>query len=249
MEYITSLQNPLVKHLVKLRQNRDYRYDHHCVFVEGIKPISEINKSMPIKTLVASDERLISDIKAEEIFIVNEAVMKKISGMKTPEGLVAEIPMPPSKDFRDFKYLVAFDGINDPGNFGTLLRTALALGWEGAFILEESCDPYNEKALRAARGATFRLPLAFGTWKDLANIVENNLLTPLVGDLHGEKINDISISHGVLLVLGNEARGVSEHAKNLCKPITISMPGDMESLNVAVAGGIMMYELKKDSYR
>ena len=87
--------------------------------------------------------------------------MKKISGMQTPEGLVVEIEMPKPAPLEGLKYLLALDGVSDPGNVGALLRTALALGWQGIFILDESCDPFNDKALRSARGATFRLPLAW----------------------------------------------------------------------------------------
>jgi TrmH family RNA methyltransferase len=248
LRQLTSLQHPLVKHLVKLRQNRDYRYEHQSLIIEGIKPITELCRCSYFRTLIAWDETLLpKEAKANEIFIVNENVMKKLSGMQTPEGLLAEIIMPKSASLVGLKRLIAFDRINDPGNLGTLLRTALALGWDGAFILEDSCDPFNEKAVRAARGATFHLPLAWGNWEQLKKLVYDNHLDPLVADPKGQELGTIEAKDGILLVFGNEAKGASNEGKGFCQGVSIPMPGQMESLNVAVAGGIMMYALRKNS--
>lgn len=245
MRNISSVQHPLVKHLVKLRQNRDYRYDHHRLIIDGITLVSELRGSTRYKTIATRDEMLIPlGVEADEILIVNESVMKKISGLQSPEGIVAEIDMPKPASLDGKKRLIALDGVNDPGNVGTLLRSALALGWEGAFILDESCDPFNEKAIRAARGATFRLPLAWGSWDDLHKLIKQNQLTPLIAEMSGEKIDSIAMPNAVLLVMGNEARGPSAEAKQVGKQVSIEMLGDMESLNVAVAGSIIMYALR-----
>lgn len=242
---IASVQHELVKHLVKLRQNHDYRIDHQRLVIDGIKPVKEVCGKIKAKTLIALDETLIpKGVKAEEVILVNEDVMKKISGMQSPEGLVAEIGMPKPANLKGKNRIVVLDGVSDPGNVGTLLRTALAMGWDGAFIIEESCDPFNEKAIRAARGATFRLPLAWGKWDHIEKLVKENKLEPLVADLGGVSLEDVKAKGGILLVLGNEAHGPSPKAKSLCKPVTIPMSGDMESLNVSIAGGIMMYVLK-----
>lgn len=242
---ITSVQHELVKHLVKLRQNHDYRYDHQTIVVDGIKPVREICSKIKPKMLVAWDETLLpKGIEADDVLLVSENVMKKISGMQTPEGVIAEIPMPKPASLKGKRYIIALDGVSDPGNVGNILRTALALGWEGAFIINESCDPFNEKALRAARGATFRLPLAWGKWDQLKKLTQENKLEPIVADLKGTKLQEVKPKDGVLLVLGNEAHGVSDEAKKLCQPVTISMAGDMESLNVSVAGSIIMYALR-----
>lgn len=245
MRYIKSVQHELVKHLVKLRQNRDYRIDHQSLVIDGLKPVTELGSKIKPKVLIAWDETLLpKNMKADDVVIVSENVMKKISGMVSPDGLLAEIPMPKPVSFAGKHYIVVLDRVTDPGNVGTILRTALALGWEGAFILNESCDPFNEKALRSARGATFRLPLAWGNWEMLKKIIQENKLDPIVADLHGAGLNEIKLRKGVCLVLGNEAQGASKEAKELCRPVAISMNGDMESLNVAVAGGILMHAFK-----
>lgn len=243
---ITSLQNPLVKHLVKLRQNRDYRYEHQSVLLVGIKQIQEVCRDYPTKCLLTVSEQILpKGLKTKNVFLVDEAVMKKITGLQNPEGLAAEVPMPKPLLLKRVKRLVAFEKLNDPGNLGTLIRTALALGWDGIFVIDESCDPYNEKALRASKGAIFRIPIGFGGWKDLEKIIKNNGLKPLAADMHGVSMDELYITNGVLLVLGNEAHGISTEAKAICQPVTIPMSGKMESLNVAIAGGIFMYFLNK----
>lgn len=241
---LNSLQHPLVKHFVKLRQNHDYRLEHRSVIIDGIKPIREICTKSPAKILFAYDETFISpEVKAQEVFIVSESIMQKVSGMKSPEGVIAEVSMPEWNSLKDKRLLIVLDKINDPGNLGTILRTALALGWEGAFILNESCDPFNEKALRASRGAVFRLPMRLGSWEDLKSLIKENNFHPFVAGLNGKKLADVKINHHVMLILGNEAHGPSPEAMSLCQQVTIPMPGQMESLNVSIAGGILMYEL------
>jgi TrmH family RNA methyltransferase len=246
---ITSTNHPLVKHLTKLRQNRDYRYEHQSLVIEGIKPIEELARHTRFKLIVTYNEAMIPlGTEANEVLIVNDSVMKKISTMQSPEGLIAEIPMPEPASLKGMKYILALDGVSDPGNVGTMLRSALALGWQGVFILNDSCDPFNDKALRAARGATFHLPLSWGRIEQLKDLVKHNQLTPLVADISGKDLAKFSENSPVLLVMGNEAHGPSQEIKDFCKAITIAMPGFMESLNVSIAAGIMMYALGPRSF-
>jgi TrmH family RNA methyltransferase len=211
--------------------------------IEGIKPVHEVCSHLSPTLLVAWDETLLPlDHPEERCLLVSRPVMEKISGMQTPEGLVAEIPMPKSASLKGKKKILVLDGVSDPGNVGTLLRTALALGWEGAFLLDEGCDPFNDKAMRAARGATFRLPLAWGTWDEFNILIQEEGWKLLAADFVGEEPCQISVEK-IALVLGNEAVGVSDRGKKLSHPVTIPMPGEMESLNVAIAGGILMFAL------
>lgn len=244
LKRLTSVQHPLVKHLVKLRQNRDYRYEQGTIVIEGIKMVGELSKRERLKCVVVQNEELIpKNVHAEEIVLVTPEMMQKISGMQSPEGIVVEMSMPKSASLSGVKKLLVLDGLADPGNMGTLLRSALALGWDGAYVVNGSCDPYNEKALRAARGATFRLPIAQGAWSGLTPLLKNERLKPLLADLEGTPLDAVQLEGGVALVMGNEARGVSEEAKQQCTAVTIPMPGEMESLNVSIAGSIMMYVL------
>ena len=133
------------------------------------------------------------------------------------------------------------------GNLGTLLRTALALNWQAVFITNSSTDPYNDKALRAAKGATFRLPLMQGSWEDLNVLIKKHQMHVFVADKQGTQLSKITPQTPILLVLGNEAHGASSFAKERYKRICIPMNPQMESLNVASAGAILMYQLRTGS--
>lgn len=244
LKQISSAQHPLVKHWVKLRTDKDYRYQNERVLIEGKKIISELGKQLVFPFLIATNKNLIpAHIKAEEVIIVPDTVMKKISGVQTSEGIMAEIPMPDQKDIEDKDYILVLDGINDPGNMGTILRTALALGWEAVFITEGSCDPYNDKAIRAAKGATFKIPLMIGKWENLNPMIASGKWQLLAADLTGVKLGKVPESSRRLLVLGNEAQGPSAEVLSCCTKVTIPMDKNMESLNVSIAGAILMYEL------
>lgn len=244
MKEINSLENPLVKHWVRIRKNHDYRLEHKSVLIEGIKAVQEVCHDSPAKYLIATMETFVpGQIKADEVILVPEEVMHKISGMDSPEGLIAEVAMPPQASLEKKKQILVLDGINDPGNLGTLIRTALALGWDGAFIVENSCDPYNDKALRAAKGATFRLPLAMGNWQQLEQMLAASPRQCLAADLKGIKPNEVPSTDKRALFLGNEAHGISDRAAKFCTQVTIPISGKMESLNVSIAGGILMYLL------
>lgn len=242
---IASTQNALVKHLVRLRQNSDYRYNCKSIIVEGIKPVQELCAHMAPKCLVVCDEHLIPpSVPAESVVIAPTHVLHKISGMLHPEGVLAEFPMPHFDSLAGMRRIIALDSVRDPGNLGSLLRTALALGWEGVFLIGENCDPYNEKALRAARGATFRLPHLRGTWQQLKALIAENKLCPLVADLEGPPPTDVERNKSLLLLLSNEAHGVSYEGEKICQKVSVPLSGQMESLNVAAAGAILMHALK-----
>ncbi len=243
---ITSLQNDIIKHIVHLRQNHDYRNEHQTVVISGLKLIKEVSSHVPVKTLLVYDETYIpKGLKAENIYIVNEKVMQKASGLQNPEGILAEVKMPVTNNLNGLKKIVALDRVSDPGNLGNILRTALALKFDGAFIVEDSTDPYNDKALSAARGATFRLPIVRGSWKDLEKLIDENGLQAFAGDIKGTPLDEIKPKEKILLVLSNETHGVSPQAEKKCERVTIPISSDMESLNVSVAAGILMYALGK----
>jgi TrmH family RNA methyltransferase len=163
--------------------------------------------------------------------------------MISPEGVIAEVRMPSFVLLDKAKQVLALDGISDPGNMGTLLRTALALGWDAVYFLPGSCDPFNEKTIRAARGAHFKLSLAKGNDEQLHEWVKRNKVQSVVADIKGQVPENVPAAQCRLLVLGNEAHGASAAIRQFCQPVTIPMPGEMESLNVAIAGGILLYLL------
>lgn len=232
-EKITSVHNPLIKHVVKLQNDRFYRLAQKEVVIEGRKMVSE---APVIKTLFVVDERDCQD--GCRNIVVSDAVMKKMSSVPSPEGMAALVPRPEFSSLDEKNVILVLDGIQDPGNLGTLLRTALSFGWEGVFLLETCCDPFNPKALRAAKGATFKIPLAFGTVEDLPKSHQS-----LIGDLEGEAPESIVLSEKRMLILGSESQGVSAACRKLGRKVSLPI-AQMESLNVAVAGGILMYLFK-----
>lgn len=249
VQIINSLQNPLVKHLTRLNNDRKYREECQSVIIEGEILVKELCRSVHCNTIFTLDPSIVPDgIYAEHTFIVNEEILKKISNTINPEGILAEVSIPKLDSLENKTHLIALDGIQDPGNLGTILRTALALGWEGAFLLEGCCDPWNDKAIRAAKGATFKLPLIHGNWEELSSIINKNKLIPVAADMDGDSIKTYENKDRLLLVLGNESRGLSKETLKNCKKVSIPIKGEMESLNVSVAGGILMYSLRRSNY-
>ena len=242
---ITSLQHPIVRHLNKLRTSKRYRSEKKTVLLSGKKVIFELGASHPIKKLLISpDFPTPKKLRAEETFLAAPSLFKKITGLVKPEQIVAEVALPKPSSLKKGQYLIALDDINDPGNLGTLLRTALALGWDGVFLTDKCADPFNDKALRAAKGATFHLPIRQGSREELLALIEERELTPVAADIKGTEPTTLSISSPYILILGNEARGIHPTLKKISTLVSIPMHGKMESLNVASAGAILMYTLK-----
>ncbi|SCA63697.1 Uncharacterized tRNA/rRNA methyltransferase YsgA [Chlamydiales bacterium SCGC AG-110-P3] len=245
IQQITSVQHPLVKQLVRLRDRRSERYSQQLILIEGMNMLKEICEEQPITHLLTTDVSLLPvSLHTDSVIAVSESVMRKISACETPNGAIAVVSMPAIEADALFSIepqrLVILDGIADPGNLGTILRTAGALGWDGVYCIDGCCDPFNPKAIRAAKGATFRLPLALGDRETLARYLSS--YTVLTADLDGEDVSAYSHQQKVALVLSSEAHGVQEPFPD-ARRITIQMHGEMESLNVAAAGAILMNAL------
>lgn len=164
--------------------------------------------------------------------------------------------------------LLVLEGVQDPGNLGTLLRCATAFGWDGVWLLPGCCDPFNDKALRASRGASLRLPLVSGDWKQLEHVAAGNGLVLLAAEPEeleqeprqqmgqrqeqgqptkaagGDWLQELR-QQRIALVMGTEGQGLSQRALSACRPVSVPMMGDMESLNVGIAGGILMFLLSE----
>ncbi len=249
LKKISSLQHSLVKHLVKLRENKNYRYEQKRVLISGQKLIEELSSQFSLQTLILENETSISfSHQANESFYVTPQILKKITGLENPESIAAEIDMPEQSDLSLCRSLLILDGVSDPGNLGTLLRTAKALGWDGAYLTERSTDPFNEKALRSAKGATFTLAWKKGSWEELNGLIKTKNMTVLAADAKGKDLAGCKSSlpsSDIALALGNEAHGLTNDLKKISQLIAIPMNGRMESLNVASAGAILMYALKE----
>ncbi|CAL9001912.1 unnamed protein product [Prunus brigantina] len=284
---ITSTSNPFVKHCHKLRQSSSYRHSHGSALVVGATPIREIyrfQKSSQEKTVIIDCLLLLEKAEVPEwiddfsvrIVEVSSVVMKKLSGMQSTESIeaIALMRMPTSFSdidseekevncktwFPSLHRVLVLDGVQDPGNLGTLLRSAMAFGWNGVFLLPGCCDPFNEKALRASRGASFQLPIVSGTWNHLESLKNEFQIKMLAGHpgtdeklkpvSHlSQKFADSFADVPLSLVLGSEGSGLSEKSQRLCELVSIPMAGEFESLNVSVAGGIFLYVLQPKNHK
>lgn len=238
---ITSLQNPFVKHLVKLREKRAYREKEGVALVCGETIVEELSSRL-------KPELVLTTLKCElpiDTLHVSDEVMKKITDLSSPPSCAALFKIPKPHNLNNLRKILACDRIADPGNLGTLLRTALALGWEGIYLLNHSVDLFNDKVIRASRGGAFLLPFALGTYDDFSLYIKKNHLTLYVADLEGEDVKSVKREERVALLLGTEGAGQSDRGRALGKKVTIPMEKEMESLNVAVAGSLLMYELMR----
>lgn len=239
---IFSLQHPFVKEAIKIRSDKSFRYEKQKLLIVGEKAISEIENRYSIDVLIYLKPFEHIKVAKEEIRVTEE-IMKKISGVSSPQNVCAIVPMPSlDQDFFEAPRILVLDQISDPGNMGTLIRTALAFGWDGIIFTENSVDPFNDKALRASLGASLLIPLAKKTEKEIVALSRLYNKKIFLADLKGQKLSSLSIPSSFFLVLSNEAHGLKWNEEG----ITLTIPmvdNNIESLNVAVAGAILMYEM------
>lgn len=242
VKWITSASNPLIKELIRIKTNARFRAESGVVLIEGEKLIRDV---APRLCLLSTDEKWIECFEAKESYLVTPEILRKIASTENPEGVLAVVDRPRWGLPKKVEKLLVLDRIQDPGNVGVLIRTAFALGWDGIFLLEGTVDPLNDKAIRAAKGATFKVPIKKGNFLALKEIIENFKLTLVAADMKGETIGKMDYGTHVALALGNEGQGIAEEFIKEARLVSIPMREDAESLNVAVSGAILMYEFSK----
>lgn len=233
---IKSLQHPIVKSLTLLRKSASARKGENEAVIIGVKMVQELGSAFPLKKLLVRSDLSPNDFpKAENTYLVDEAILKKISGLPQPEGALATLALPKPVDLSSKKRLLILDHISDPGNLGTLLRTAYALNYDGALLLG-GVDPFNDKALRSAKGATFHLPLS-------TNFDDIKDFTLFAGSLDGTPIDQCDPHDPYAIIVSHESHGLSADLAKHAQRVTIPINPDVDSLNVAIAGGILLYAL------
>lgn len=240
MKIVSSLQHPLVKRLTELRKERKARKRAGCAVIEGRKLVRE-NQGIVRTLLTIGTETDLSLPDQAEVYQVTPEIIQKISGVKTPEGILAEVEIPQLQLPAELKRLLVLENVNDPGNLGTLIRSSLAFEWDGVFLLGNCCDPFNDKAIRSSKGSVFKLPIKFGEISSFKKLLSENNMKVYIADLEGQEIGSAAESCGMALILGSEAHGPSEETASLGVKLTIPISGSLDSLNVAVAGGILLH--------
>ncbi|MCG7338751.1 RNA methyltransferase [Staphylococcus sp. ACRSN] len=245
MEMITSAQNSKVKNANKLKKKKD-RDKTGQALIEGYHLIEEAFQSqLKIKQLFIVDTSRIGNELidyAEEAFEINLKVAEALSGTVTPQGFFAVIEKP-NYETTAAKQVLLIDRIQDPGNLGTLIRTADAAGIDLIVLEKGTADPYQDKVLRASQGSVFHLPIVTESLSDFIDTFD--------GTVYGTALEDAVSYHEVkpkenfALLLGNEGEGVSQQLLDqTTQNLTIPIYGKAESLNVAIAGSILIYHLK-----
>ena len=238
IKYITSKDNNKIKHAASLKDSK-YRKEYKEFLSEGKKSLEMALKVGCIKEIftISPLENLPEDLTQ---YVVSSDLLKKISSNVSPEGIVFVCNMVERKPKRMNK-VVYLDKVNDPGNIGTIIRTALAFDYDAVILSEGCCDCYNEKVVSATKGALFSLPVLHG---DLAQFKEGRKV--IVSALSDKAIDlkDLKVPDSFILVVGNEANGVSPETLKLADIITKISIQNIDSLNVGVAAGIFMNHLR-----
>ncbi|MGD9650477.1 MAG: TrmH family RNA methyltransferase [Dongiaceae bacterium] len=246
---ITSLNNPLIKKIASLRLKKN-RLEEGLFMAEGAYALQAALKSdlYEIDCLLFTSEPPQAPA-AVQLVKVDKKIMAKLSAQGNandvlgvfrfkPKGLPPAIPR--------FRSMVVLETIRDPGNLGSILRSAAALQVDGVVLLGESCDPYSPECVRASMGAIFSVPVYQAAIADFIRL-RPNLKGHLIGAAaNGTHYKKILYDAPVILLMGSEQNGLSPELVKLCDDVAaLPMPGKMESLNVAVAAGIMLYEILK----
>jgi TrmH family RNA methyltransferase len=235
---ITSKSNQLVKTFSSLSEKK-FRKKLGVYLVEGIKPVREcISAGFDVREILCTEENLPLFPTAQA---VSESVFKSISSEINPQGVIAMVSLPANELKKAEKRCLLLDNLQDPGNLGTIIRTANAAGIEDIFLIN-CVDPYSPKCVRASMSGIFFVNIYEG---DRDKVLEALSSTPLIcADMNGENIFSFTPPEKFCLCIGNEGGGISKEIKSLAKYcVSIPMRATCESLNAAVSAGIAMYQL------
>lgn len=254
---ITSKDNEIVKHIKKLKDKK-HRDETNEFIIEGLKMLEEaVNEKAKIKMVIVCDGCLSSDpiktellykLAKEKVIYVSENIFKSLTDVTSPQGILAVVEKKLSNniDYSQELFLI-LDNIQDPGNMGTILRTVDSIGLTQIIVPKGNADSYNPKVVRSTMGAVFRVNVI--EVEDLGKTIKEmkkHKIKIFATDLNTDTtIYDVDYKKSAI-VIGNEGNGVSKTVLDLAdKKIKIPMPGKTESLNAAVATGIILYNAIK----
>lgn len=237
---ITSTSNEKVKIVRRLLQKK-YRAEENAFILEGLKPVREAAKNKREILYLFGTESALNKIAFEgEKIIVSESVFASVSEERNPEGVLAVVRRPSTLPEKSAGRCLLLDGVRDPGNLGTIIRTAAAAGYKQIY-LKDCADPFNPKTVRASMSGIFGVKI-YET-EDFENFIG---LPIYAADMGGENVFHTE-KKDVCVALGGEANGLSEKTLSAAeKIVSVPMEKESESLNVAVAAGIIMYAMLRD---
>ena len=257
IDYIQSKDNKTIKHIISLQQ-RKYRQKFGEYTVEGIRAVTDIGKKDCLRSILIRESKrseleplVEKGFTVSSVYVVQDPIFDKIEHSVNGQGILGIA----KKCVNDLHSLivedglyVALDGVQDPGNLGTIIRTAVAAGAKGIFLLKLTVDPYNEKCVRSTMSALCNIPIFEDvTLSEFYDFIKDNTIKTYVTSLENAKpYHTISYPKRTMIILGNEGNGVSREIIEMChQAITIPMYGDIESLNVSIAAALCMYKVRE----
>lgn len=234
--------------LITSLQQKKYRKEHKLFFAEGRKVIQELIQSNFQLEYLFSTSEIFPEINPNKVNLISESDLKKISALSTPNDCLAVFKMPEPKSINASGLIVALDAIRDPGNLGTIIRLCDWFGISELVCSDETVDIYNPKVVQATMGSIARVNVSYANLEKF--IKESDL--PVFGTfMDGDNIYKTDLPKEGIIVMGNEANGISATIENAVKNrLTIPRFGDLqqtESLNVATATAIILSEFKRNS--
>ena len=240
-----SISKNQLKIITSLSQKK-YRQKHQLFIAEGVKVVNELlNSSFEIETLFAVDD-FESDVSLDKLVRISEKDLQKISNLKTSNKVLGVFKIPEEGTLQKSGITIALDGINDPGNLGTIIRLCDWFGVAQLICSKDTVDCYNQKVVQASMGSLTRISIKY---LDLNEYLTDTKLPTFIADMDGENVYKSILPNEAVLIMGNEANGVSDEIKALIKN-KVSIPRfgetqETESLNVATATAILLSEFKR----
>ncbi len=242
---ITSIVNEKVKYLTKLMNSKKERDIEKLFIVEGEHLVEEAMNAQVVRELIISQDKFDHYVGIPKIYVTDE-VMKKICDTITPQGIIALCEQSDITSFQTFDRLLILDDIQDPGNLGTIIRSCDAFNFDGIVMSQHTVDVYNPKVVRATQGAIFRVKMLRADIPSYIELLKSNEVLVYGTSLIGEELSQFSSNEKMAFILGNEGNGVKEELLRLThNNLYIEMNGASESLNVAIAAAIIMYNFRK----
>lgn len=251
MKRIESASNAWLKQIKKLELKK-YRDNQNEYIIDGEHLVEEaLTYDIKLKWILTTDDgletysHLIAQVAEEKIVILTPELLKQLSTLKTPQNIMAIVEKENDFELSKDKHILVLDQVQDPGNLGTMIRTADAAGFGGVILSKGCTDLYSEKAQRAMQGSQFHLPImtdvVLSEWIEKAK-AEGIIVAATALDESAETYKKLESKNQTAIVMGNEGQGVSREVLDLAtKKVYIPMKGNSESLNVAVAAGIIMF--------
>lgn len=256
---ISSPQNPLIKNIIQLQNKKSARKKQKLFIVEGIKSIQEIPKHYHVKYYITTplvEKKQIPALDEKKWIIVTQEVYKTISDTETPQGAMAIVEIPELQlenlSVDPLGVYLVLENLQDPGNLGTIIRTAHAFGIKQVLISKGSVDLYSPKVVRSTMGSLFHVTAYtdYDIDEYIYHLKKHKICTYVTDLEESQPIFQIAFQKPMAIIIGNEGNGVSEYVKQIADyKMKIPMPGGSESLNASIAASICIYEVMRQQYQ